>query len=253
MGPDIHCPSCGNKAGWTHSEVHPESCYACKNCGEHYSRMRNSVYVPVGMTTEKANELLSKGAASQVADDVVDALAQALGEQMKPYLLGKVINPEYKKELAEKEARCRWCNPDPDTIVDDLGLCGPHTINLLDENKRHIRTENDALGMLWDFIDVVSASPRQGNVFERGLEYIPRAREQRDGWEWLIRIKELMVGSGSAVDGEALRRQVGKLLQRVSSQAREIELLRQYGNKDCTAMADEAIQRERPPQEKTDE
>ena len=236
--PPIICPSCQRPATWKHAEDgHAESCYQCGSCGSHYSRQRESVYVPVGMSREDAERRLeeptdeeTKARWKQLEDagyipkgptmddyqkELVNELAGSLGEVLRPYLLGKVINPEYKAEVAARNKLCRWCDPQVNDDPDTLGLCAPHAINLLDENKRHIKTENHALEELWRFVDIVSAKPRQGNVFARALEALGPARSQRDGWEWLIRIKELMVGPGGPVDGEKLRGQVMKLLQRV--------------------------------------
>jgi hypothetical protein len=60
-------------------------------------------------------------------------------------LLPGDLSPEDRRELAEKEAQCRWCNPKPMLDQERPGLCKEHTRNLLDENERHIQAEKRAL------------------------------------------------------------------------------------------------------------
>jgi hypothetical protein len=180
--PPAICPSCENSAGWKISEEHPEACWDCRACGEHYNRNRASVYVPVGMTSEQAQQVLADSVVDQAnaaAEEVIEALSVALGEVMRPYLLGKVINPDYKAEVAERQRLCRWCDPQTADDPLELGLCPAHTGNLLDENKKHVETAEEALSLLWAFVDEISQEPREGNVFDRAAIMLERLREMQ--------------------------------------------------------------------------
>lgn len=234
MGPDIPCPSCGNKAGWVHSDDHPESCYACKSCGEHYSRNRKSVYVPIGMTRDVAEALLAEGPFQRSKPEatltqlVSDEVAKQLGN-LTVFTGGVSRNEllQINSTLQEEKAKLEALLSEAVSRAEELS----HAIRRLDagdddvqdrelkeieslqaEVKQVTGERESAYQLLWELCDDINDVPRQGNLLERvrdARHLFKRIKEKKD---WYVRIVELLYGKGIETQEDVVYGQVAELV-----------------------------------------
>jgi len=229
--PPAICPGCGRPATWRYADDHPETCWQCGSCGEHYSRQRQSIHIPLGMTRDVAEALLAEGPyerlnaptdaeAEAAIKELFDKLGETLTEDLTELFIGKARRPAYMPMVNARD--CRWCDPQADQDPLELGLCGPHANNLLDERKKGLRSENDALGVLWGFIDSVSSAPRMGNVFERAREVLPYVDVIKD-------------------QNKKLKLENTEFLGRLKDAREELKVLRNHATREHVEMANAEI------------
>lgn len=162
-------------------------------------------------------------------DAAVDLLALKLTQELRPILLGKVVNPDYKGDANLKKR-----NEELEQLLSDAVSRGEelsHALRRFDagnddvqdrelrdtevlkaDYKKLLEEANEAYEYLWAFVDIVNDVPRHGSLMARAGEALDKAR-QNEG--------------------------------RLKDAHEEVEFLRRYGNKDCTAMADEALNEHR--------
>ena len=324
--PPIICPSCRRPATWAHAEDgHAESCYQCGSCGEHYSRQREAIYIPVGMTRETAKALLGESpfrgflqesTAGVVKEDVAKPLCPICGEY-------SCIHTRNNKQFECRSPACGNRHDDVDDILcrecrptDECGQAGLQFVEVdshdeaclllsLDYKKGHLflskemwesirehawpslvsdlsrderilyeentelRRQNDnlrvekeiyytrareaetnraelqqkiedlqggqwddertiqslrddlkkgseqlneALELLWAFVDAISDKPRLGNVFVRAKEVLEKIGEWRNRSNWLIKLSNMMYKKPDA-PGNVIFEQVDELMR----------------------------------------
>jgi hypothetical protein len=87
---------------------------------------------------------------------------------------------------------------------------------------------------------------KQKQRIKRLDEWKQSALEVEREWD-ANAVATMLGGKPGESHRKVIQREVPKLLNRIKLLEREVELLRLYGNKDCTAMADEALAKEAKP------
>lgn len=93
----------------------------------------------------------------------VKLLGAEICEVLKPIMLNKVVNPEYRGDLRLREEH--------KGVVEEFS-------HLKDQHKELLKEQHQALGLLWEFCDEVNKKPRHGNVFELAKEALAKLRDE---------------------------------------------------------------------------
>lgn len=181
-GDPWECPKCGGTEGQI---IHPgpERAVRCRACGKVVELKEFKLDVKLDVGDAEREAIVHVSAVSEIA--------QAIANTMKPYLLGKVVNPEYKSDvqLKGKIARLEDRITELEKEIDDGDEIRLETIG--EKNKANDNL-NEALELLWGIVDAVSKKPRHGNVFSRARECLDNLWGWKHKGEFLMLIAEVM-------------------------------------------------------------